>query len=172
MKRIQEKKENIVDFPLSQKIISTFQKKYALTDESLALFLEKTLPPPSATETFPISIFHKDLTVLESLVKYLRERKKYSLHKCSEILHRNEKNLWQTYTTARKKVPSSFLEKESSLLIPFRIFSHETHSPQEAVVIYLKDTEKLTFHQIAQLLFRNDRTIFTAYHRGTEKDAK
>ena len=171
-KRGLAKENSLVEFPLTQQVLSGFQKRHPLSDEALALLLEQTLLRSSSGETFPSSIFHKDLTVLESVVKYLRERKKYSLHTCSQVLQRNEKNLWHTYAIAKKKVHAFPLEKEGQIVIPFEIFSHETHSPQEAVVIYLKDKEKLTFHHIAQLLFRDDRTIFTAYHRGKKKDAE
>ena len=64
-------------------------------------------------------------------------------------------------------------EKEAALdtsaSIPTAIFRDRTLKPLEAVVEYLREHDKLTLHQIARLLNRDDRTIWTVYNRAKRK---
>ena len=53
--------------------------------------------------------------------------------------------------------------------IPSVIFQDRSVAALEAVVVYLKDTHGLTYAQIADLLNRDDRTIWTTYQRATKK---
>ena len=53
--------------------------------------------------------------------------------------------------------------------IPSFIFKDRRLSVLEAIVEYLKDEKKLTFHQIAVILNRDDRTIWTCYSRAKKK---
>jgi hypothetical protein len=48
---------------------------------------------------------------------------------------------------------------------PTYIFKDRKVAVLEIVVEYLKDKHKLTYHEIAKILNRDDRTIWTAYHR-------
>lgn len=57
----------------------------------------------------------------------------------------------------------------SSLLhVPASLFSSHL-SPSEALCMFLKDEKKLSFHEIAQELNRDDRSIWTSHHRATQK---
>ncbi|MBI1969360.1 hypothetical protein HYS48_01585 [Candidatus Woesearchaeota archaeon] len=53
--------------------------------------------------------------------------------------------------------------------IPTRIFQDRRLSVLEALVLHLKEKEGLNFHTIAVLLNRDDRTIWTVYHRAKKK---
>lgn len=53
--------------------------------------------------------------------------------------------------------------------IPISILSDRRVGALEAVVVYLKDQCNLTYHEIAQLLNRDDRTIWTTYQKGSKK---
>jgi len=53
--------------------------------------------------------------------------------------------------------------------IPSFIFRDRSLSVLEAIVEYLKEQKQLTFHEIAVLLNRDDRTIWTVYTRGKKK---
>ncbi|MFH1649705.1 MAG: hypothetical protein ABIA93_04105 [Candidatus Woesearchaeota archaeon] len=59
-----------------------------------------------------------------------------------------------------------------SLDIPLKIFQDRNVAVMEALVRYLKDDIKLTNHEIAELINRDDRTIWTVYSRATKKGAK
>jgi len=56
--------------------------------------------------------------------------------------------------------------------IPSFILRNRECAPLEAIVVYLKDTQGLTYAQIAELLNRDDRTIWTTYQRATKKQAR
>ena len=43
------------------------------------------------------------LTIFESLIKYLKEDKKFTYHKIGLILGRDERNIWTVYNRARRK---------------------------------------------------------------------
>lgn len=53
--------------------------------------------------------------------------------------------------------------------IPSFIFRDRNLAALEAIVIYLKDSQGMTYAQIAKLLKRDDRTIWTTYKRAKEK---
>ena len=153
------------------------------TQELLALLQKHQISPTQAQEalqaisvtkeeeTFPLSILSKELTVLESLVRYLKEERAYSLHSIAEILGRNEKNLWHAYHNAKHKKAQKISIDPSSPTVPLRIFIEQELSPLETLVVYLKEESKLSFHAIALLLLRDDRTIWTSYMRAKKKHA-
>ncbi|MFH2028209.1 MAG: hypothetical protein ABIJ08_03655 [Nanoarchaeota archaeon] len=60
----------------------------------------------------------------------------------------------------------------NNLLIPSTIFRDRKISVLEAVVEYLKDEKNLTYHEIAVLLNRDDRTVWTCYSRAKKKRKK
>ncbi|RME53554.1 hypothetical protein D6783_01660 [Candidatus Woesearchaeota archaeon] len=58
---------------------------------------------------------------------------------------------------------------DKSLNIPSFIFRDRTFSVMESLVAFLKEERGLTFAQIAELLNRDDRTVWTVYHRMKKK---
>ncbi len=58
---------------------------------------------------------------------------------------------------------------DTSAEIPTSIFRDRTLKPLEAIAEYLHEHEGLTFHQIARVLNRDDRTIWTVYNRAKRK---
>ncbi len=64
----------------------------------------------------------------------------------------------------------SYKEKEiSKEAVPLEIFRDRTLAPLEAVSLYLKDKKGMSYHEIAVLLNRNDRTVWTCYNRARKK---
>lgn len=53
--------------------------------------------------------------------------------------------------------------------IPTSAVRHRDISILEAIVVYLKDIQSLTYHEIAVLINRDDRTIWTCYNRASKK---
>ncbi len=58
-----------------------------------------------------------------------------------------------------------------SIDIPLKIFLNRDFSFMESIVFYLKDSKKLTYHEIAASVNRDDRTIWTVYNRAARKAA-
>ena len=56
--------------------------------------------------------------------------------------------------------------------LPTFIFRDRKVAVLEAIVEYLKDEKKLTYHEIAVMLNRDDRTIWTCYKRAKKKRKK
>jgi DNA-directed RNA polymerase specialized sigma24 family protein len=53
--------------------------------------------------------------------------------------------------------------------IPSFVFHNRSLGSLEAVVVYLRETQGLNYAQIARLLNRDDRTIWTTYCRAAHK---
>ena len=62
--------------------------------------------------------------------------------------------------------------KKPNIPIPSKIFTDRSLSVLEAIVKYLKEKKGMTYHEIAVLLNRDDRTIWTVYQRARKKYAK
>ncbi|MBW2980815.1 hypothetical protein KY360_05355 [Candidatus Woesearchaeota archaeon] len=118
----------------------------------------------------PISIFdNKKLSALEAITKYLKENKELSFHQIGVILNRNERCIWTTNNNSKKKMKEGFVLKPSRFLIPADIFTNRKLSVLENLVKYMKESLELSLHEIAELLHRDDRTIWTVYSRATRK---
>jgi hypothetical protein len=64
-------------------------------------------------------------------------------------------------------------KKETRIVeIPSSVFRDRTLAPLEAITEYLKDHEGMSFHEIAALLNRDDRTIWTCYNRVKKKHSE
>ena len=59
-----------------------------------------------------------------------------------------------------------------TMQIPSLVLRDRRISVLEAIVEYLKDEKKLTYHEIAVMLNRDDRTIWTCYNRAKSKRRK
>ena len=77
--------------------------------------------------------------------------------------------IFQILNWILKKLKKRFVTKGSGYLIPVSVFSASSLSPMEAVVVYLKDEFSLSYHKVAMLLKRDDRTIWTVYNRARKK---
>ena len=56
------------------------------------------------------------------------------------------------------------------LSIPVEVLQDRTVSVLEAISLYLKENKGSTYHGIAVLLNRDDRTIWACYHRAKKKE--
>jgi len=63
-------------------------------------------------------------------------------------------------------------QKKFQLSIPIEIFKDRNVAVLESLVEYLKDQKNLSYHEIALLLNRDDRTIWTVYSRVSKKRSK
>jgi len=61
---------------------------------------------------------------------------------------------------------------EKVLNIPSSIFQDRSLSVLEAMVEFFKEKKEMKYSEIARLLNRDDRTVWTAYQRAKEKRRK
>jgi len=59
--------------------------------------------------------------------------------------------------------------RNENINIPCSILNDRNVAVLEAITEYLKDKKGLTYHEIALLLNRDDRTIWTCYYRAKRK---
>ena len=149
-----------------------YLKKQGLSSEEIIELVNKFLKVSVKEEVkVPISVFNNDyLSSLENIVKYLRENLLLSFKQIGSLTNRNQIALAVTYRNAKKKMESRFVVEEiSPYSIPVSILQDRNISVLENIAVYLKDTFGLTYHNIAVLLNRDDRTIWTVYQRAKKK---
>ncbi len=153
-----------------------------LTKENLIEVLDERLKPLQDTlnqiaETIkeevikvPISIFEKDkkLGPAESLVKYLKENLGMKFSEIAKLLKRDQRTIWLTYSNAKEKKKEPNIIKETEIKIPLNIIANRKLSILESVVMHLfgKGMKK---NEIAELLGRDIRVIYTIYSRAKNK---
>jgi hypothetical protein len=155
---------------LAREIYSKLKKDPELLEELYLLIeKEKIIQKKQEDILLPVSIFKESITPLESSVKYLKENLNLSYTEIASLLKRDQRNIWQAYSLTKKKLSSRFLVHESEFNIPLLALSNPRFSALESISSYLKDSHCLTYHEIAVLLNRDDRTIWTCYNRAKEK---
>ena len=119
-----------------------------------------------------VSVFcDRSLSVFEVLVEYLKEEKNLRFSEIARLINRNDRTIWTVYNRAkqkRKKIPKAPL-RLSKISIPLNVLVDRNLSVLEVIVVYLKEKAKYSYHEIAVLLNRNDRTIWTVYNRARKK---
>ena len=140
------------------------------TDHKISIFdLFKQLEDDTL---IPISIFTKELAALETICKYLKENLGFSNKKIASLTGRNSKDIWQAYDSATKKLSKKFDVKTSKYFIPVSILKNKNLSVLENIVACLKEKFSLSYHEIAVLLKRDDRTVWTVYQNSLKKNVK
>jgi len=173
MKKFSKKKRKSRDFAISEidedfqnfkKLYEELKKKYGVT-KLIYKAEEKEI-------LIPVTIFSKKLSPLETISKYLKENLNLSNKAIANLLSRSEKTIWQAYNSSKKKHPQRFKIEETKYVIPISKLANRKFSAFESIVSYLKSQFNLSYHEIAVLLNRDDRTIWTLHHRAKTKRGK
>ena len=117
----------------------------------------------------PVSIFNEKLSSFESIVKYAVENMQMSYSETAKIMNRSEKTIWQAYKNAVKKYPSRFEAFKFTVTIPLSKFSDRKLSVLEHIVVWLRENYNLKFSEIAKMIARDPRTVWTIYSRAKKK---
>ena len=153
---------------LAEAFIAHLRKEHSFSHEEVnALFANAG----QEHETLlPINVFNNDrLSALETIVKYLKENKQFTFHNIAVLLNRDDRTIWATYAKSRKKMMSQFHLQPSKYLIPATIFAARKLSVLETLAHHLNENLSLSLHEIAQVLNRDDSTIWTVCHRAAKK---
>ena len=95
-------------------------------------------------------------------------------NKTSYLDQLSKRDLIKTLQNLQKKEQVSaeqikeVIKEQKELALPISIFVKEL-SALESICKFLKENGKLNYHQIAELLHRDDRTIWTTYKHAYEK---
>lgn len=121
----------------------------------------------------PSSVFlDRSVAPLESISEYLKEEKGLTYHEIAVLVGRDDRTIWTCYNRAKKKraaKPKTEMPVHEVIEIPLEIFKDRTFAPLEIITSHLKEAANLSFHEIAVLLNRDDRTIWTCYNRAQKK---
>ncbi len=113
---------------------------------------------------------------MESVILYLKDTKRLKYSHIAALIKRDQRNARSTYLAAKVRQIDGNLSpvsgSDDDVRIPISIFADAPLSALEALVAYLKDERSLSYHQIAVLVERDDRTIWTVYQRAKKKHAK
>ncbi|MBS3097695.1 hypothetical protein J4209_02760 [Candidatus Woesearchaeota archaeon] len=132
--------------------------------------LDETIAFPRIA--IPQSIFKdRTIAVLEALTEYLKDSLNMTYHEIAVLTARNDRTIWTAYNRAKqkRKIKPIMPRERAILTIPFSIFKDRELSVLEVITEYLKDKKQLTYHEIAFMLNRDDRTIWTVYDRVRKK---
>jgi len=113
----------------------------------------------------PACIFNDNLSILESVVKYLKEDIHLKYCDIAKLLHRNDRTIWSTYSNSKKKFSGHLKIKKCEYYIPVSIFGKKNFSVFELVVYYMRDKLHLKYSEIGLTMHRDQRTIWTVYNR-------
>lgn len=165
----QQKEANKLEFDRANTISQTnllekIKREYNITEQQLTRLLNEK------EETIPLYIFdNKTLSALETIVKYLKENKNLKHSKIAKKLNRNTKTIWATYQKAKQKHSEQFEEQETNITIPLTLFCDRTLSILEHITQHLKENHDLNYTEIAKLLNRSPKTIWTVHQRMRKK---
>ncbi|MBN1544877.1 hypothetical protein JW898_05455 [Candidatus Woesearchaeota archaeon] len=121
----------------------------------------------------PVSIFNPELGALESIVKYMREELLLDYRTIASMLGRNEGPVGVTYRRSLKKSRSR-LDITSKESIPFdalRANSKIGLSVFESIAYHLAKQGR-GWHEIANIMHRHDKTVWTVLDRAKKKMRK
>lgn len=117
----------------------------------------------------PVTIFNKELSGLEAICKYLKENLSLTNKEIAKQLNRSEKTIWQAYQSSKEKSPAQYVVAATQYTVQVSALHSRSLSVLETIVKHLKESFNLSYHAIAQLLMRDDRTIWTVYQRALKK---
>ena len=143
------------------KAIMIYLKKQGLKDIEIAKLMNQDYK-------IPVTIFSKKLGCLETITKYLKENLGLNYHEIAEILNRDDRTVWTAYKKAVEKQSKLIKIKKTSILIPISTLKNRELTILKTIIIYLKK-QGLKYSEIAALLDRDQRNIWTIYSRAKNK---
>lgn len=154
-------------------LLKILQEQYGISEDDLVVMQDEVQERKTidVDATIPVVIFReKRLSCLEAIVKLLRENRKLSYARAATLLNRNPKSLAVTYAVARKKHPAPFPKNVDldSERVPFSAFQAEL-SVLETISSFLHGTAGKSYSDIARLLNKDPRTIWTVCRRAAKK---
>jgi hypothetical protein len=167
MSKETHKTEENTEIKLIKSMLDSLKEQHNIGKEAVLSFLIRNKEP---VEKVPVSIFRLGLSPLQALVKYLFENKGNSYNEISKLLNRDERTIWNSYDST-KNIPGWLVPEETRYYVDLSIFRNRNLSFLENLCCYLKENYSLTYHKIAILLGKDDRTVWTVCKRAEKKNA-
>jgi len=116
----------------------------------------------------PVSIFKIGLSPLQAVVKYLAD-KGYSYSEISKRINRDPRTVWNTHRIASGRYSGIIVADETRYSIDLEMFKDRKLSFLEHLCDFLKGEYNLRYSQIANLIGKDARTIWTVCKRAEKK---
>ncbi len=139
--------------------IREFKKRHKISVEEFMLLVE--LPSMS----IPVSIFDSEMPPLEAVTLYLNSC--YSVNDISQLLKRSQKTIWTTLKNAKSR--GFELNISGTERVPLQILADRQFSILESTAKYLREEKGLRLIDIANLLSKDRRLVWTVYDRAKKK---
>jgi len=114
---------------------------------------------------------NRSISSFEAIVIYLKEEFRLKYSEIANLTGRDQRNIWTIYNRAIRKI-KPVRHRVENTFFPLSTLKETTTSPLEAIIEYLKLEQDLTISQIARLLLRSPKTIWTVYQRVRKKHRK
>ncbi len=121
--------------------------------------------------SIPATIFSKKLGSLETITKYMKENLKMNYSEIAELLNRDQRTIWTAYKKAIEKQKEPIEIEKTLVFLPISILRNRKLTTLESVIVYLKE-QGMKYSEIAELLNRDQRNIWTIYSKAIEKLGK
>ncbi|MEK6963532.1 MAG: HTH domain-containing protein [Nanoarchaeota archaeon] len=156
--------------PSKDKVIEQLRESYAALREQHNLTYEEILNQLQSVETtLPCTIFSSSLSSLETITKYLKENQHFTLKEIAQKLNRTYRTIWGAYHASLHKHPSGLTAIPTPYHIPLSLFSERKLSILETITHHLRSTHHLRYSQIAKILHRDPRTVWTTEYNAKGK---
>ena len=146
-------------------MLTVMSKKEKYRRDSIDSDISKNIYIPSC-------IFSQKLSSTETIIKFLKESYDLNFQQIASLLNKKRQSVWRSYKSAAKKHKEALQVTNLFYPIPIHIFKDSKLSLLETLVVFLKDSHKLTFSEISAILMRDQRTVWTSYSRARKKNAK
>ncbi len=164
VKNIKEDKS----FQILKLAVDELKEKYDIAADEIFSLIEKK--PISKEILIPVSIYSVGgLSALEATCKHLKEDLGLNYAKIAGLLNRDSRTIWTTYNNAAGKRAERLQVRESRFFIPLSVFANRKLSVLGAIVSHLKLKHNLRYSEIAALLNRDERNIWTVFSRSRKK---
>ena len=103
---------------------------------------------------------------MEAITRYLRDDKNKKVNEIAKLLHKQPSSISEAYKNSK---PKPFKIDETDIMMPLSEFEkNPSLSVLETVVLFLKK-KNLRFTEIAEIIQRDSRTIWTIHARAKKK---
>ena len=144
-------------------LFDELKTKHGLSEEAILSKIKEEVVVPASVFT------NAELRPLEILCKYLREGLNLDYKEIAELLNRDYRTVWTTYRNASRKLKARLTVPPTKYMLPVSIFQDRKLSVLEAVVAYLKDKHSMKLVEIASVLNRDQRNVWSIYHKAKKK---
>ena len=151
--------------------ITSVSKTYSLDyQEVIGLLSQKEKLQSALIPTFILR--DRKLGILESVTKYLKENLELPYRKIAGMLNRDDRVVWVTYNKALEKKKEKFVISEPNYWLPVSVFTDKELGPLESISKYLVENAKMEYSEIAKLLNRDSRSVWSCYRKSKLKTKK